>query len=136
MYSFISYLSKLGLTAHHKAENKTQSNFYEHAHTHARTHASGVIRLFGCLVRFLLFLKMRWRAKTLNCFLLKPDRSKLSISFLIVFHRLTISVVLQLDQGDYPENSRVVFCPNKYPSILTFMLLDFVVTLSLTIMKH
>ena len=31
---------------------------------------------------------------------------------------------LDLDKGDYPENSRVVFCPNKQRSFEPFMRLD------------
>ena len=34
------------------------------------------------------------------------------------------SVVLQLGKGDYPENSRVVFCPSKQRSAEPFMCLD------------
>ena len=44
--------------------------------------------------------------------------------YIFFFYRLTVvlSVVLQLiiDEGDYPENSHVVFCPNKQRSFLTF----------------
>ena len=29
------------------------------------------------------------------------------------FHLKLLSVVLRPDKGDYPENSYVVFCPNK-----------------------
>ena len=37
------------------------------------------------------------------------------ISFFIGFQPFNccLSVVLQLDKGDYPENSHDVFCPNK-----------------------
>ena len=36
----------------------------------------------------------------------------------LIFHRFSpfnccLSAVLWLDKGDYPENSHVVFCPNK-----------------------
>ena len=47
-----------------------------------------------------------------------------------IFHCLSpfncccLSVVLQLDKGDHPENSRVVFCPNKQRSLEPFMCLD------------
>ena len=29
--------------------------------------------------------------------------------------KLLLSVLLQLDKRDYPQNLHVVFCPNKYP---------------------
>ena len=35
-----------------------------------------------------------------------------------------LSVVLQLDKEDYPENSHIVFCPNKYRYFEPFMCLD------------
>ena len=35
-----------------------------------------------------------------------------------------LSVVLQPDKGDYRENSRVVFCPNKERSFEPFICLD------------
>ena len=34
------------------------------------------------------------------------------------------SVVLQLNKGDCPENSRLVFCPNKQRSFEPFMCLE------------
>ena len=37
-----------------------------------------------------------------------------------------LSVVLQLEKGDYPENSHVVFCPNKRRSFEPFVCLDLV----------
>ena len=42
-----------------------------------------------------------------------------------IFHRFSslnccLCVVLQLDKGDYPENSRVVFCPDKQRSFEPF----------------
>ena len=35
-----------------------------------------------------------------------------------------LSVVLQLNKGDYPENLRLVFCPNKQPSLEPFTCLE------------
>ena len=56
-------------------------------------------------------------------FIQAPDTwltpKKISVLALhLVFHRFSpinccLSVVLKLDKGDYPENSHVVFCPNK-----------------------
>ena len=39
---------------------------------------------------------------------------------------LTLSVVSELDKGDYPENSHVVFCPNKQRSFEPFICLDLI----------
>ena len=37
-----------------------------------------------------------------------------------------LSVVLELNKGDYPENVHVVFCPNKWCSFKPFMYFGFV----------
>ena len=47
----------------------------------------------------------------------------------LIFYRLSpfncfLGVVLQLDKGDYPEKSRVLFCPNKQRCFEPFMYLD------------
>ena len=47
----------------------------------------------------------------------------------LIFHRFStfnccLSVVLQLDKGDYPEHSHVVFCPDKQRSLEPCMCLD------------
>ena len=40
----------------------------------------------------------------------------------LIFHRITcLSVVLYPEKGAYPENSRVVFCPNKQRSFEPLM---------------
>ena len=54
----------------------------------------------------------------------------------LIFHRFSpfncsLSVVRQLDQGDHPENSRVVFSPYKQRSFELFMCLDLVVNIAL-----
>ena len=43
-----------------------------------------------------------------------------------VIPSIELQVVPQLDKGDYPENSPVVFCPNKQRSFEPFMCLDIV----------
>ena len=47
----------------------------------------------------------------------------------LIFHRFSpfnccLTVALQLGKGDYPENSHVVFCPNKQRSFEALMCLD------------
>ena len=46
-----------------------------------------------------------------------------------------LSVVLQLDKRDYPENSQAAFCPNKQRYFETFMCLDLNIT-TLTLYKY
>ena len=53
------------------------------------------------------------------------------LAFYLIFHRFSpfnccLSVVLQLDKGDYPENLQVVTCPNKQHSFEPFTCLDLV----------
>ena len=47
------------------------------------------------------------------------------LAFLLICHRFSplkccLSVVLQLDKRDYPENLQVAICPNKRPSFEPF----------------
>ena len=79
---------------------------------------------------------MRWRAKPIICFLVKlccfrvqcleECLASLSIPFFVVFHRLTVvyASFCSLKKGDYPENSHVVFCPNKQRSFESVMCFD------------
>ena len=55
----------------------------------------------------------------------KADKCPSSASHLPPFI-CCLSVVLYLDKGDYPENSHVVFCPDKLRSFEPFMCLDFI----------
>ena len=41
-----------------------------------------------------------------------------------VIPSIELQVVSQLDKGDYPENSHVVFCPNKQRSFEPFLCWD------------
>ena len=55
----------------------------------------------------------------------------------LIFHRFSLfncclSVVLQFDKGNYPENLHVVFCPNKQRSFESFMCLDLINQSALT----
>ena len=59
---------------------------------------------------------MRWRANPLTFFGVNYVQC-----FCIIFHRCRLSVILQLDNGDYPKNVLAVFCPNKQRSSEQFM---------------
>ena len=64
--------------------------------------------------------KLDWTPKQHGSTKLKKQ---ISIPHLIFHH---LSVVLQLEKGDYPENSCAVFRPNKSHSFEPFMCLDLI----------
>ena len=90
-------------------------------------------------LRYVVFLSSAWKYR---CLEVSKDGTRkqhgstknryvvqLSVSFFQSFFLLfncCLSVVLQLEKGDYPENLQVVFCPSKYRSFEPFVCLDLV----------
>ena len=77
-------------------------------------------------------MKAGWQSYALTSLGWRTHKSGLAFQLsILIFHRVSpfnccLSVVLQLDKEDYPENLQVVFCPDKQRSLEPFTCLDLV----------